>query len=75
MKYTINLLIFLQSIFGIAYGQDYRNDVCTPKSSNVVAWSISSEYSDSLKSYYDSYFAGAYPNVEILATNGIYSTT
>ena len=76
MKHIINILIASQLIFqGFVNGQDYRSDVCTPKGSNVVAWTIDSEYSDPLKSYWDSYYGSAYPNIEILATNGIYSTT
>jgi len=75
MKYTASLLIVLQFIFGIASGQDYRNDVQTPKCNNVVAYTIGSEYSDSLKIYYDSQYASEYPNVEILASNGTHSTT
>jgi hypothetical protein len=76
MKCTINLLIAFQIFFlGSISGQDYRNDVCTPKGSNVVAYTITSEYSDYWKTYYDSYYASAYPNAEILTTNGTYSTT
>jgi len=76
MKHIVNILIVSQLIFqGLVNGQDYRSDVCTPKGSNVVAWTMDSEYSDSLKSYWDSYYGSAYPNIEILATNGIYSTT
>lgn len=60
MKHTINLFVVLQLTLGIAYGQNYRDDLCTPKGSNVVAWSVSSEHSDSLKSCYDSYFSSTY---------------
>ncbi|MGQ7868303.1 hypothetical protein [Sunxiuqinia sp. sy24] len=74
MKNTINLLIFLQFILGIAYGQDYRNDVCTPKGTTVIAY-ITSENSNYWRDYYDTYYASAYPNAVQIETYDGYSST
>ena len=74
MKNTINLLILLQFILGIAYGQDYRSDVCTPKGTTVIAY-ITSENSNYWRNYYDTYYANAYPNAVQIETYDGYSST
>ncbi len=76
MKQITTFIIFaLTIIFNFAYSQDYRADVCTPKCSNVVAWVIGDALTASLKSYNDNYYENAYPNIDIINTNGGYSTT
>lgn len=75
MRNRIKLLIVLQFIYVIAVGQDYPSNVCTPKGSNVAAWIISSEYTDTLKYYWDTYYTNAYPDAQFIKTNGRYSTT
>ena len=67
-------LIYILFLHAINLNAQIRSDVCTPKGNAVVAF-ITSENTNSMRAYYDAYYANAYPNAEQIITYDGYSST